>query len=66
MADPVLATGAEAEKALAFRATYRALHRRLNAFVALPIATLDRISLQRRLDAIGLDEAAANTTADGS
>ena len=34
------------------------LRRRLSAFVALPIGTLDRISLQRRLDDIGEAHAA--------
>lgn len=53
MSDPVRATGTEAEKALAFKNTYGMLRRRLSAFVALPIGTLDRISLQRKLDDIG-------------
>jgi ArsR family transcriptional regulator, arsenate/arsenite/antimonite-responsive transcriptional repressor / arsenate reductase (thioredoxin) len=57
--DPVKATGTEAERALAFKNTYRALHRRLSAFVELPFASLDRISLQRRLDAIGEDASAS-------
>jgi len=56
MPDPVKATGTEAEKALAFRAAYHTLRRRLQAFVALPLDTLDAMSLQRRLDAIGEDE----------
>jgi len=59
--DPVKATGADAERALDFRDAYRTLHRRLLAFVSLPIATLDRISLQRRLDALGVDEASTAT-----
>lgn len=63
MADPVKATGADAEKALAFKNTYAMLRRRLSAFVALPIDTLDRISLQRRLDAIGGGEAHAGAAA---
>jgi arsenate reductase len=58
MEDPVKAIGTEAERALAFKNTYAMLRRRLSAFVVLPIATLDRISLQHRLDAIGQDEAA--------
>ena len=61
MKDPVKATGSDAEKALAFKETYSALRRRLAAFVELPIATLDRISLQHRLDAIGQDEGSAAT-----
>lgn len=59
MADPVKATGTEALRALAFKDTYRTLYRRLSAFVALPIATLDRISLQRRLDDIGREDISA-------
>ena len=53
--DPVTAEGTEAEKALAFRHAYAAMRRRIESFVALPLETLDRISLQRRLDAIGSD-----------
>jgi arsenate reductase len=59
MPDPVKATGTEAERMLAFKETYRGLHRRLSAFVALPIETLDRISLQRALDDLGATQAAA-------
>lgn len=51
--DPAKAMGTDAEKALAFREVYSMLHRRLSAFAALPLATLDRISLQQRLDALG-------------
>lgn len=53
MPDPVKEAGAEAEKGLAFLETYRTLHRRLSAFLSLPIADLDRISLQAQVDAIG-------------
>jgi protein-tyrosine-phosphatase/DNA-binding transcriptional ArsR family regulator len=55
MPDPVKAQGTEAEKALVFAQTYAALRRRVQAFVALPFETLDRLSLQHRVDAIGLD-----------
>ena len=50
--DPVKATGTEAEKALVFAQTYAALRRRIAAFTALPIATLDRLALQAQVDAI--------------
>ena len=60
--DPVKAQGTEAEKALAFAQTYGALRRRIAAFVELPYAALDRISLQARVDRIGTD--ADMTTAD--
>ena len=51
--DPAAATGNEAEIALAFADTYRLLNNRINLFANLPIKSLDRLSLQRRLDDIG-------------
>lgn len=50
--DPARATGTEAERALAFARTYGALRRRIEAFVALPLASLDRLATQARVDAI--------------
>jgi ArsR family transcriptional regulator, arsenate/arsenite/antimonite-responsive transcriptional repressor / arsenate reductase (thioredoxin) len=52
--DPVKATGTDAEKALVFAQTYAALRRRIAAFVDLPFESLSRLSLQSRVDAIGL------------
>ena len=52
MPDPVKAEGTEAERNLAFHQAYGALQNRIRAFAALPIAALDRISLQRAVDAI--------------
>ena len=52
--DPAKVQGSEAEKALAFAQTYGALRRRIEAFVALPIDTLDRLAVQARVDAIAL------------
>jgi arsenate reductase len=66
MTDPVKMTGTDAEKALAFKGTYGELRRRLAAFVALPLDALDRISLQRRLDAIGRQEAGAEQVGSGA
>lgn len=51
--DPAAATGSEAEIAAAFNETHRMLNNRLSVFVSLPIASLDAMSLQKRLDAIG-------------
>jgi protein-tyrosine-phosphatase len=51
--DPVKATGTDAEKALVFAQTYAALRRRITAFVELPFDTLNRMSLQAHVDAIG-------------
>ena len=52
MPDPVKAVGTEAERNLAFHQAYGALQNRIRAFAALPIAVLDRISLQKAVDAI--------------
>ncbi len=51
--DPAEATGSDAEIALAFKDAYRMLSRRIEIFVALPIRTLDQLSLQTRLQDIG-------------
>ena len=51
--DPVKETGTEAEQALAFATALDSLRRRIAAFVALPVDTLDRISLQKSIDDIG-------------
>ena len=50
--DPAEATGNEAEIALAFKDAYRMLHQRIGIFVALPIGSLDRLSLQTKLGEI--------------
>ncbi|MGD9537254.1 MAG: arsenate reductase ArsC [Alphaproteobacteria bacterium] len=51
--DPAAVTGSEAEIALAFRDAYRMLHRRLSLFTSLPIASIDKLSLQTKLREIG-------------
>ncbi len=48
--DPLVVSGSEAERALALRQTYGALSRRIAGFVALPIESLDRVSLQHAVD----------------
>ncbi|NHB77592.1 metalloregulator ArsR/SmtB family transcription factor [Rhodobacter calidifons] len=53
--DPVKATGTDAEKALVFAQTYAALRRRIAAFVELPFESLNRLSLQSRVDALSAD-----------
>jgi arsenate reductase len=45
--------GAFAEIALAFSDGYRMLNNRIGIFMNLPMASLDRLMLQKRLDAIG-------------
>ena len=51
--DPAAAEGNEAERRLAFAETYRMLKNRISAFVNLPLASLDRLSLQNKLSGIG-------------
>ena len=51
--DPAEAQGSPAEIALAFKDAYRMLHQRIGVFTALPIRSLDQISLQQRLKEIG-------------
>ncbi len=51
--DPAAVTGTDVEKALAFADTYCVLHNRIDIFVNLPLASLDKLALQRRLDDIG-------------
>lgn len=51
--DPAAVTGTDAEKALAFADTYRMIRRRIQAFTALPLATLDALTLKARLTDIG-------------
>lgn len=51
--DPAAAQGSESERRFAFADCYRMLSNRIDIFVNLPIAALDRLTLQRRLDKIG-------------
>jgi protein-tyrosine-phosphatase len=51
--DPAAAQGEEAQVALAFADAYRVLKNRIDLFTSLPIASLDQLSLKRRLDDIG-------------
>ena len=56
--DPAAATGTDAEIALAFKDAYRMLKRRIDLFLALPIAKLDKMVLTKRLKEIGQSEGA--------
>ncbi len=51
--DPAAATGTEAEVRFAFADAVRMLTNRINIFVSLPLRSLDQLTLQRQLDAIG-------------
>ena len=62
--DPAAASGSPAEIALAFKDAYRMLHQRIAVFTALPIRSLDQLSLQRRLKDIGQMEGATAKATD--
>ncbi len=55
--DLAAATGTDLERDLAFISALRAMKARIAAFVALPLATLDRLSLAERLHQIGRGDA---------
>jgi len=62
--DPAEAKGTSAEIALAFKDAYRMLNQRIGVFLALPIRSLDQLSLQRRLKEIGRLEGATAKAAE--
>ena len=51
--DPADVDGEELERLTAFRRAFRMLERRILLFTSLPLTSLDRLSLQTRLDEIG-------------
>jgi arsenate reductase len=51
--DPAAAGGSEIAKKAAFHKAFAELQSRISIFVDLPLASLDRLKLQRRLDEIG-------------
>jgi arsenate reductase len=53
MPDPAAVDGSDVEQWQAFRDTFRALENRIRVFVALPVASLDRMSFARQVEAIG-------------
>lgn len=53
IADPAAVDGTEEEKRQAFRTAHRELENRIKAFLSLPLAALDRASLQREVRQIG-------------
>ncbi len=62
--DPAAVAGDEATRMSAYRRAFRELENRIKVFVSLPIASLDRLRLQQKLDAIGrssLEEANERT-----
>jgi arsenate reductase (thioredoxin) len=53
--DPAQETGTAAEIALAFKDSYRMLQQRIGIFTALPLRSLDQLTLQNKLKDIGRD-----------
>ena len=51
--DPADAKGSQAEIAMAFKDAYRMLQQRIAIFAALPLKSLDALTLQKRLKEIG-------------
>jgi arsenate reductase len=58
--DPARVEGDEVVRMMAFRNALHSLEHRISIFVSLPIESLDRLKLQRRLDEIGETEDAAD------
>ncbi|WP_417517017.1 metalloregulator ArsR/SmtB family transcription factor [Minwuia sp.] len=56
--DPAAVTGTEAVKRQAFADTYRMMLNRISIFANLPLESLDRLVLQKRLDDVGKARAA--------
>ena len=55
--DPAAVTGSEAEKRAAFTEAYRMMFNRISLFLALPLDSIDKMSLQNRLADIGAEKA---------
>jgi arsenate reductase (thioredoxin) len=51
--DPAAVEGSEAVKRAAFADTMRMMTQRISIFTNLPMGSLDKLSLQKRIDAIG-------------
>jgi arsenate reductase len=58
IADPAAVEGTDADKAFAFRKALKELEARIKLFTSLPIGSLDRMTLQAKLQAIGTSSSA--------
>lgn len=65
VADPAAVEGTEEERTKAFRRAYLELERRISLFVSLPLKSLDKLALQKRLDEIGRTPRGAAESAGG-
>jgi protein-tyrosine-phosphatase len=59
--DPSAVEGTESERRFAFADTHRMLYQRISIFTSLPLESLDKLTLQRRLDEIGRTRAHAES-----
>lgn len=62
--DPAAVDGLDIDKQRAFNQAFRFMKNRISAFVALPMATIDRLSLTNRLRDIGRQDGATGTARD--
>ncbi len=53
IADPASVQGKPAEIERAYSQASQALDRRISLFLSLPLATLDNLAIQRKIDEIG-------------
>jgi arsenate reductase len=51
--DPAVATGTAAQIERAYRAAFSILDRRISLFLSLPLASLDKLAIQRKIEDIG-------------
>ncbi len=58
--DPSAVQGTDAEERFAFADAHRMLYQRIGIFTNLPLASLDKLSLQKHLDEIGRTEMPAS------
>ena len=53
IADPAAVTGSPHEIERAYREAFMALDRRISLFLSLPLASLDKLAIQKRIEEIG-------------
>lgn len=58
--DPAAVEGTDIDKERAFAAAFKAMRNRISAFIALPVASLDRLTLKNRLKDIGTMDGATS------
>jgi len=64
--DPAAVAGSQAQSRVAFAETLRMLTNRIGIFVNLPLHSIERLSLRKRLDEIGAMKDGARTSAQSS